>query len=221
MRYRRVFRNAPVCETPAAVCSVIDAAEIPTLAAPCADRVPTTGWVAQGHTRERCPARTRHGGCPHPVHHLRPAVPAQGHLLPMQGSGLEGGRQVRARGVAGACGRVSQRHYCLASTGALRGGVSANKKAPHSESVGLFQIGSSTWARTRDLRINSPALYRLSYRGTRLRRLYTQKLSRIHKTDCIGSQTCAPTWSPTARYAGHPAANLAVCALPPSLSHIS
>ncbi|SIT40109.1 hypothetical protein BN2475_250001 [Paraburkholderia ribeironis] len=32
---------------------------------------------------------------------------------------------------------------------------------------GLFEIlGSSTWARTRDLRINSPALYRLSYRGT-------------------------------------------------------
>ena len=26
--------------------------------------------------------------------------------------------------------------------------------------------GSSTWARTRDLRINSPALYQLSYRGT-------------------------------------------------------
>jgi hypothetical protein len=29
--------------------------------------------------------------------------------------------------------------------------------------------GSSTWARTRDLRINSPALYRLSYRGTEAR----------------------------------------------------
>ncbi len=28
-----------------------------------------------------------------------------------------------------------------------------------------FLFGSSTWARTRDLRINSPALYRLSYRG--------------------------------------------------------
>src|SRR6185436_17633180 len=28
-----------------------------------------------------------------------------------------------------------------------------------------FNFGSSTWARTRDLRINSPALYRLSYRG--------------------------------------------------------
>jgi hypothetical protein len=27
-------------------------------------------------------------------------------------------------------------------------------------------FGSPTWARTRDLRINSPSLYRLSYRGT-------------------------------------------------------
>ncbi|CAG9198697.1 hypothetical protein PSP6_180022 [Paraburkholderia tropica] len=27
-------------------------------------------------------------------------------------------------------------------------------------------LGSPTWARTRDLRINSPALYRLSYRGS-------------------------------------------------------
>ncbi len=30
---------------------------------------------------------------------------------------------------------------------------------------GFYLFGSSTWARTRDLRINSPALYRLSYRG--------------------------------------------------------
>jgi hypothetical protein len=30
----------------------------------------------------------------------------------------------------------------------------------------LACLGSPTWARTRDLRINSPALYRLSYRGT-------------------------------------------------------
>jgi predicted component of type VI protein secretion system len=30
----------------------------------------------------------------------------------------------------------------------------------------LLGFGSSTWARTRDLRINSPALYQLSYRGT-------------------------------------------------------
>ena len=32
-----------------------------------------------------------------------------------------------------------------------------------------FKLGSPTWARTRDLRINSPALYRLSYRGTEAR----------------------------------------------------
>jgi hypothetical protein len=30
-------------------------------------------------------------------------------------------------------------------------------------------IGSPTWARTRDLRINSPSLYQLSYQGTRNR----------------------------------------------------
>lgn len=29
----------------------------------------------------------------------------------------------------------------------------------------VFKSGSPTWARTRDLRINSPSLYRLSYRG--------------------------------------------------------
>ncbi len=31
---------------------------------------------------------------------------------------------------------------------------------------GFVIFGSPTWARTRDLRINSPSLYRLSYRGT-------------------------------------------------------
>ena len=31
----------------------------------------------------------------------------------------------------------------------------------------LFKFGSPTWARTRDLRINSPSLYRLSYQGMR------------------------------------------------------
>ena len=29
----------------------------------------------------------------------------------------------------------------------------------------LFKFGSPTWTRTRDLRINSPSLYRLSYQG--------------------------------------------------------
>ena len=41
---------------------------------------------------------------------------------------------------------------------------------PHKEKGVTFSrnprySGSSTWARTRDLRINSPSLYRLSYRG--------------------------------------------------------
>ena len=33
--------------------------------------------------------------------------------------------------------------------------------------------GSPTWTRTRDLRINSPSLYRLSYQGTGLKLCYT------------------------------------------------
>ena len=31
--------------------------------------------------------------------------------------------------------------------------------------VSPFNFGSPTWTRTRDLRINSPSLYRLSYQG--------------------------------------------------------
>ena len=38
------------------------------------------------------------------------------------------------------------------------------ENAPH-EARRFLVFGSPTWARTRDLRINSPALYRLSYRG--------------------------------------------------------
>ncbi len=43
-------------------------------------------------------------------------------------------------------------------------GLSPKQKAPYFR-TGLCNFGSSTWARTRDLRINSPALYQLSYRG--------------------------------------------------------
>ena len=34
--------------------------------------------------------------------------------------------------------------------------------------LGFFEVtfGSPTWTRTRDLRINSPSLYQLSYQGT-------------------------------------------------------
>ena len=39
------------------------------------------------------------------------------------------------------------------------------KKSADANRLTLAFLGSSTWARTRDLRINSPALYQLSYRG--------------------------------------------------------
>ena len=46
-----------------------------------------------------------------------------------------------------------------------RGSLQLTKEKGLAFLQGLIFIGSSTWARTRDLRINSPALYRLSYRG--------------------------------------------------------
>ena len=44
--------------------------------------------------------------------------------------------------------------------------VSTTTKGPRLPTQPLEFSGSPTWARTRDLRINSPALYQLSYRGT-------------------------------------------------------
>ncbi len=42
-----------------------------------------------------------------------------------------------------------------------------NKKAASAKTKAAFEIsGSPSWARTSDKRINSPVLYRLSYRGT-------------------------------------------------------
>ena len=40
-----------------------------------------------------------------------------------------------------------------------------DKKKVMTDSHNLLVFGSSTWARTRDKRINSPLLYQLSYRG--------------------------------------------------------
>jgi hypothetical protein len=40
-----------------------------------------------------------------------------------------------------------------------------NEKGQHDVLAFKF-CGSPTWTRTRDLRINSPSLYRLSYQGT-------------------------------------------------------
>ena len=58
-------------------------------------------------------------------------------------------------------------------------GIPRNAKSPtlraglSARTVNRF-CGSPTWARTKDLRINSPALYRLSYRGTEARMLVSK-----------------------------------------------
>ncbi len=44
--------------------------------------------------------------------------------------------------------------------------IGKNEGPGENSRQGLMFLGSPTWARTRDLRINSPALYQLSYRGT-------------------------------------------------------
>jgi hypothetical protein len=44
-------------------------------------------------------------------------------------------------------------------------GFSARKTKKATFSRGLSNSGSPTWTRTRDLRINSPSLYQLSYQG--------------------------------------------------------
>ena len=57
----------------------------------------------------------------------------------------------------------------------------------------LSVFGSPTWARTRDLRINSPALYRLSYRGIAFREasqysVFFQELKiRVHSRQKLAS----------------------------------
>ena len=45
----------------------------------------------------------------------------------------------------------------------------------------LLSVGSPTWTRTRDLRINSPSLYRLSYRGTEETRILDKETGGVNK----------------------------------------
>ncbi len=67
------------------------------------------------------------------------------------------------------------------------------KQKGHVSQRGLLYSGSPTWTRTRDLRINSPSLYQLSYQGKEaVLYLPTVKLARVarvflaHPT-CVGS----------------------------------
>jgi hypothetical protein len=56
-------------------------------------------------------------------------------------------------------------HRSFSDTGRTRGNQKA-KKSAGANLLTLDLLGSPTWTRTRDLRINSPSLYRLSYQGT-------------------------------------------------------
>src|ERR1700754_3726462 len=68
------------------------------------------------------------------------------------------------------------------------------QKGPQSCDCGPLRLGgSSTWARTRDLRINSPALYQLSYRGTAV----TASLHSVHKKARYDERAFAPLGAPT------------------------
>ncbi|SPD65194.1 protein of unknown function [Cupriavidus taiwanensis] len=68
------------------------------------------------------------------------------------------GRRRYAAGVkqrAGRCGSPEPKPF-----------ATRKRKSPVRLHRASVSVGSPTWARTRDLRINSPSLYRLSYRGT-------------------------------------------------------
>src|SRR5690606_1985338 len=53
-------------------------------------------------------------------------------------------------------------------------------------------LGSPTRARTWDLRINSPSLYRLSYRGTAKKRNYSINFRVCAKAQCAPAEAPAP-----------------------------
>ena len=66
--------------------------------------------------------------------------------------------------------------------------------------VALSCFGSPTWARTRDLRINSPSLYRLSYRGSRRSPLVARQEPLILPASPTSGQRarCIPSHQPSA-----------------------
>ena len=55
------------------------------------------------------------------------------------------------------------------------------KRKAHSLRCAFQNSGSPSWTWTNDLRINSPSLYRLSYRGINKTRLYTSFWSRANQ----------------------------------------
>ena len=70
-------------------------------------------------------------------------------------------------------------------------------------------FGSPTWARTRDLRINSPALYRLSYRGTEAR-IIVAKGGSVKRMQAILPKNHSPPMDQKLVYAKTPIGDEAV-----------
>ncbi len=70
--------------------------------------------------------------------------------------------QVWMRFSHGLCSERVDKTESMRPAGWSEAPISSTKK-PASAGCLVVVFGSSTWARTRDLRINSPALYRLSY----------------------------------------------------------
>src|SRR3982751_855251 len=64
------------------------------------------------------------------------------------------------------------------------------KEGPDDTARPLIYDGSPTWARTRDLRINSPALYRLSYRGTASNSNCVSRASKVHLRGQVNGSRC-------------------------------
>ena len=97
---------------------------------------------------------------------LRLAVAHGRGASPLRHPRAMGSRQGQGRHLAGQAdwGRGPAGCRCI---GSMQDELIFCKKKCHPARGSLFLPidGSSTWARTRDLRINSPALYRLSYRG--------------------------------------------------------
>ncbi len=60
-------------------------------------------------------------------------------------------------------------------------GASASALAP-------LEFGSPTWTRTRDLRINSPSLYRLSYQGIDKTAMILSLLTSVKRDCCMSAE---------------------------------
>ncbi len=87
---------------------------------------------------------------------------AVGHRMRARASIQTGGQKIAVDGCAGAPTSALRPKLFLKTH---KSRICVKTKGPCIAARAL-NSGSPTWARTRDLRINSPALYRLSYRGT-------------------------------------------------------